>query len=586
MASSRKAPPNFWSMGGAATIVKRRSSKIDVLLTEAQSRLKAGDLQKALALAQQAVQTADNASSRLALATVLLVTGDIKGAESNYMSALRHEPRHFKALLGLGQLKLNSYKAQAALQLLKAAVAVDPRNIDAQHLLARAYGANGQMDEALKLFTKLISEAPRDADIRAGYARALLLSGAAEESIKAYKSAAELKPPDDAIEQGLAMAHQRVGRLEEAELHARNAIRLKPERGTPYTQLGKMKRLDSSEVAPLEKQLAQLPQGDPRRISCLSAIAMATEAAGDYARCFAAISEALSIKASLRRAIYDPDSLSAFTDKVINALGAATTAPSATKWMRAIFITGMPRSGSTLTEQVLAQHPEVYAAGEWPAMNKVEQAAEKFADPYPKGMPALTADGIEKLRAIYFSDLPPDEKSKTAVTDKMLKNVFYLPLIEAMFADARIVRCHRHPMDILWSMMNEWFGPALPFGSKIEDICHYMLQQDRIWQAWSVRGTLPTLDHFYEEFVEHFEPSARKLVQFAELEWNEACLRPHESRRTVLTASAGQVHRPVSKASVGRWRPFAPYLSQALEVLKPLIEAHETQLAKRGIAYP
>jgi hypothetical protein len=246
----------------------------------------------------------------------------------------------------------------------------------------------------------------------------------------------------------------------------------------------------------------------------------------------------------------------------------------------------MPRSGSTLTEQVLAQHPEVYAAGEWPAMNKVEQAAEKFSGPYPNCMPALTADGIEKLRGIYFSDLPAEEMSKTAVTDKMLKNVFYLPLIEAMFPDARIVRCHRHPMDILWSMMNEWFGPALPFGSKVEDICHYMLQQDRVWQAWSVRGTLPTLDHFYEEFVEHFEPSARKLVQFAELEWNEACLRPHESRRAVLTASAGQVHRPVSKASVGRWKPFAPYLGQALEVLKPLIETHEAQVAKRGIVYP
>jgi hypothetical protein len=134
-------------------------------------------------------------------------------------------------------------------------------------------------------------------------------------------------------------------------------------------------------------------------------------------------------------------------------------------------------------------------------------------------------------------------------------------------------------------MLNEWF-PSLPFASKIEDICHHMLQQERIWQAWSVHGTLPTLDHFYEEFVERFEPGARDLVHFAELEWNDDCLRPHESRRTVLTASVGQVHRPVSKTSVGRWKPFATYLGQALQVLKPLIETHEAELAKRGIAYP
>src|SRR6185295_4780577 len=223
MASSRKAPPGFWSMEGTASLVKRQTSKIDALLVETQSRLKAGDLQKALALAQQAVQTVDNAMSRLALATVLLMAGDMKGAESNYMNALRHEPRHFKALLGLGQLKLNSYKPQAALQLLKTAVEVDPRNIDALHLQARAYGANGQVNEALKLFTKLILEAPRDVDIRAGYARALLLSGAAEASIEEFKIVGELKPLDDTIEHGLAMAYQQVGRLDDAEVHARNA---------------------------------------------------------------------------------------------------------------------------------------------------------------------------------------------------------------------------------------------------------------------------------------------------------------------------------------------------------------------------
>jgi hypothetical protein len=345
-----------------------------------------------------------------------------------------------------------------------------------------------------------------------------------------------------------------------------------------------MKRLNIGDVAPLEHQLSQLPKGDPRRISCLSAIAMATEATGDYARCFAAVSEALGIKASLRRAIYDQDSLSAFTDEVIEALGTANRPTSAPEGVRPIFITGMPRSGSTLTEQVLAQHPEIYAAGEWPAMNKVEQAVASSANRYPKCIPSLAPDELARLKTVYFSDLPEREKAKTALTDKMLRNVFYLPFIEAMFPDAKIVRCRRHPMDILWSMMNEWFGAALPFGSKIEDICHHMLQQERIWQAWSARGTLATVDNVYEEFVERFEPGVRSLVQFVELEWNDACLRPQESRRTVLTASAGQVHRPVSKSSVGRWKPFAPYLGYALDKLKPLIETHEAELARRGIA--
>src|SRR5688572_7674876 len=116
MASSRKTPPNFWSMGGTASLPKRQGPKIEVLLATAQSCLKAGDLKRALVLAQQAVQTVDSAMSRLALATVFLVAGDLKAAESNYVSALRHEPRHLKTLLGLGQLKLNSNKPEPAIR--------------------------------------------------------------------------------------------------------------------------------------------------------------------------------------------------------------------------------------------------------------------------------------------------------------------------------------------------------------------------------------------------------------------------------------------------------------------------------------
>jgi hypothetical protein len=101
--------------------------------------------------------------------------------------------------------------------------------------------------------------------------------------------------------------------------------------------------------------------------------------------------------------------------------------------------------------------------------------------------------------------------------------------------------------------------------------------------AWRERGTLPTLEIFYEELVERFEPVARELVKFTGLEWNDACLKPQESDRPVLTASAGQVHQAVSKSAVGRWKPFAPYLDHARSAMGDLIGLHEAELAKRGI---
>jgi hypothetical protein len=112
-----------------------------------------------------------------------------------------------------------------------------------------------------------------------------------------------------------------------------------------------------------------------------------------------------------------------------------------------------------------------------------------------------------------------------------------------------------------------------------------MLLQHRILSAWAERGTLPTRDVFYEELVESFEAEARSLVEFTGLPWNDACLSPQESRRAVLTSSAGQVHQPVSKSAVGRWKPFASQLDYAVHALKPLIELHEAELARRGIAY-
>jgi hypothetical protein len=181
--------------------------------------------------------------------------------------------------------------------------------------------------------------------------------------------------------------------------------------------------------------------------------------------------------------------------------------------------------------------------------------------------------------------LEPEAADKLVITDKQLGNFVHLPLIETIFPEARIIRCRRHPMDICWSILTQLFGEQIPFGLSVEDITHHMYQQHRVFTAWSERGTLPLLEVFNEELVERFEDGARTIIDFVGLEWNDACLTPQGSSRAVLTASAGQVHRSISKASIGRWKPFASYLADAQAALKPLIEIHEAELARRGVTY-
>src|SRR5688572_14527929 len=188
MAESGKAAPKFWSMGtGKRPLTGQASAKVGALLTETQNHLSTGKLGEAARPSQEAVKIADTAITRVALAAVSLVKGNLEEAEANYLKALAHKPDHFKALLGLGQLKLNASQGPEAVRLLQNALKASPGNPDARHLLARAYGSNGRLDEALQLFKALIVEKPQASDIWLGYAHTLSALGKADPAVEAYR---------------------------------------------------------------------------------------------------------------------------------------------------------------------------------------------------------------------------------------------------------------------------------------------------------------------------------------------------------------------------------------------------------------
>jgi tetratricopeptide (TPR) repeat protein len=570
-------------MGARLSTDPVAGGRLEKLLSEAQRHLFAGEIPRAMACAEQALTIADNPNTRLAMATVCLLAKDFKRAEMNYHEVLRQRPNHFKALLGLGQLKLNTNDPETAISVLRAAVSADPKNPDARHLLARSYGLLRRFDEALELFRALVVDVPKNADVWAGYARALTRQGSPKEAIEAYKTALELNPKDDAAHEGLAATYLSIGQIDLAEVHFKKAMEIRPDRGQPFRNLAKLKRLDAADLAEAEKQLRLLPPGDVKRITFLATVASMGEASGEYEKAFHAISEALAIRRSHGRTTYNLEAVTGLADAVINAMGVRGVEVKSAKSPTPIFIVGMPRSGSTLTEQILARHPSVYPAGEWAAMPMVLSQMHTLGRTYPSDVGKLSHDEINLLRRVYYAKLPAAETGKDRLSDKMLGNVFNVALIEAIFPDATIVWCRRHPMDSLWSTLTQVFASALEFSTRIEDVCHHALQQHRIMTAWRERGTLPTLEIFYEELVERFEPVARELVKFTGLEWNDACLKPQESDRPVLTASAGQVHQAVSKSAVGRWKPFAPYLDHARSAMGDLIGLHEAELAKRGI---
>ena len=228
-----------------------------------------------------------------------------------------------------------------------------------------------------------------------------------------------------------------------------------------------------------------------------------------------------------------------------------------------VFIVGMPRSGSTLVEQVLASHPQVFGGGELLWVNRLwhallDRVGSVSLDETLARMSAADADGVagEYLRAL--SALQP---AAARVIDKNLSNFMHLGLIWALFPGARVIHCRRDPLDTCLSCYVTDFSEVLPFTCSLPALGHFNRQVDRLMSHWKQVLDLPILEVDYEAVVGDLEGNARRLLNFVDLPWDERCLQFHRNRRRVATASRAQVRRPIYRSSIGRWRHYEPWLA-------------------------
>ncbi|MGH7030610.1 MAG: sulfotransferase family protein [Stellaceae bacterium] len=228
-----------------------------------------------------------------------------------------------------------------------------------------------------------------------------------------------------------------------------------------------------------------------------------------------------------------------------------------------VFIVGMPRSGTTLVEQMLASHPEVHGAGE---LGEIERAVAALGG--PDGVPAdIGGAELRRLGASYLAKVTALAPGATRITDKMPANFRYAGLIHLALPNARIIHLSRDPVDTCLSCFSILFGGDQPFTYDLGELGRYYRAYQRLMAHW--RAVLPAgvmLEVRYEALVGDFEQEARRIVAHCGLRWNAACLDFHNTRRPVHTASSVQVRRPLYRSSVGRWRP-------AEEVLRPLLDA-------------
>ena len=228
-----------------------------------------------------------------------------------------------------------------------------------------------------------------------------------------------------------------------------------------------------------------------------------------------------------------------------------------------VFIVGMPRSGTSLIEQILASHPQAAGAGELPEVPRFADAMRGVLGAeigYPQCAAELDAGSIESFAQSYLQRLRETDSNAVRVSDKMPANCWHLGLIAVALPNARVIHCQRDPMDTALSIFFRRFTRGHPYAYALADIAAELRGYESMMAHWREQLPLRMLELSYEDLVDNLESGTRALLDFLDLPFDERCLRFHDTERLVHTASAWQVRQPLYSSAVGRWRHYAEQL--------------------------
>lgn len=510
------------------------------------------------------------------LGNILREMGRFDEAETCFRNALRLAPQAVDSGFELGLTLLDLDRPSDAAPLFKAAAVVAPGIADAYFRLGVCQLRTGQNRDAITTFRHALRTQPDLSDAHTNLAIMLREEGDIDAALTSFRHSLILHPEDPFIVSNLGTTLKETGREEAVNHMFERAVLLSPDDGEFHYSLatGNTYSRDDWRLAKLEALAEKLPLLDRNgQIHVHFALAKAYEDIGEREKSFLH----LEVGNGLKRAGNNYDEANflrgvrrikeAFTPELIGRLGGKGD-PSEVP----VFVLGMPRSGSTLAEQILASHPRAFGAGELPNLPLLARGLGPDAGPYfPEFLASMGEGDIKALGAEYVKGLRALAPTATRIVDKLPENYRLLGLIHCALPGAKIVHTRRDAVDTCLSIYSKLFAAEVPYSYKLEEIGRYWRAYDELMAHW--RDILPPgsfYDLDYEKLVADQEGETRKLLDFCGLEWDEAVLQFHRTKRVVRTASSYQVKRPLYSSSVGRWRPSA-------DQLKPLL----TELAGR-----
>ncbi len=551
------------------------------------------------------------------------MTGDIDGAMQAYQEALTQRAVYPEVYNNLGTLLQQDRKLEEAEHALRKAIQQSPRYVEAHNNLAQLLSSQKQDVEALRVLGDTLKFAPKNPQTllltakvqlrrnnlpAAEQAVRLALQEEAEnpealtvlgqilhetdrydEAIEVLEKALKKNPENPETLNFYGVALKSVGRLDEAREYILKALKLNDAMYGAYANLNDL--VDFSEGVGeelfnrMEAIFEAVDNAEAEQFLALHfAYAKALDDRGQHEK---ALEHYVTGGRMKRKQLdYKEADTFGFFDSIRAAFPKEAFENRKYEGLdddRPVFIVGMPRSGSTLVEQILSSHPDVYGAGEVKHLSRaLGQLRDRFPSlpKYPEMAGKLTPAQFDIVAKSYQHALAQGAGKAKRITDKLLTNYFFLGLINLLFPKAKIIHTRRDPVDTCLSGFTKLFKDDMPHSYDLSELGRYYGKYRELMEHWEQvlpEGFMTTVA--YEDVVADTEKEAKRLIAFLGLEWNDKCVDFHKSERPVKTASVAQVRKPIYKTSVERWKKYGPGL-------QPLVDAIGGGTAEKAAAKP
>jgi len=447
----------------------------------------------------------------------------------------------------------------------------EPRHPDVLTHLAGIHALQRRPEQAKPYLDRLLQVMPHSGEAHANAARNALAMDDVALAIELGRKAVDLAPEDAAARLTLADALEAGGRFEEARAQYLAVLSRDPGNVTALANL--LSHRDWHVPESHEQAARRLLVGDAlseaQRTQLNFALAQYFDARQQFDLAFAHLSAANAVRHRWRP--FDSGRFSDVVSEMIRAFPAQSLeslpAPSVHS-ARPIFIVGMPRSGTTLVEQILASHSQIAAGGELPTITIIATEIAKTPGGYPRGLFSLDAVALGQHAGRYLDKLNGISADAPRVTDKMPFNFLHLGLIAALFPGAKIIHCRRDPLDTCVSCHFTTFNINLQFASDLQTLGRYFLDYRRVMDHWKSVFATRILDVDYEALVTDTEPTIRRLLEHCGVDWEPGCAQFHQTERGIQTPSRWQVRQPIYRHAIGRWRNYEKHLGSLLDLLR------------------